>query len=420
MPKKADRIKLTPEKLDALKTTKSREFVYDAKSPLVVKVTNKGGKSFMVRQRIPKGQLVEMVLTTLPATGENLHLARQEAQRLAQIIESGRDPREPAEPSGHRATVAEAIRETIAEKQRGGFSAATIDQYESALRAVEDATTIADRPLEDLSLRDLSAALDSIWRYFEKRQRARGRSDNGVYERHRVGRALRHVFKQARQNGHISYEKFHELRDFRQPRLPKREGNPLDPDDVGKLWAAVGQPANAVDGLIAFVLATGCRPGEARKLTWGRIRWAGERPEVHLPAETVKTRTARTIPLTARLYRLLEAMPKGGEDAPVFSDGGDKPLNPYLNYSRKLRAQRAGLSREFDFTALRSTVKNQLLGELDQPEFAVNLLLGHNLDGVDAHYVNSGQSYRKKLAALEAWHSRLDELAASVQRDAAA
>ncbi len=140
--------------------------------------------------------------------------------------------------------------------------------------------------------------------------------------------------------------------------------------------------------LMLLQVDTGIRPGEALQLMPEDYRPA--RGEITVRAEVSKTRTARTLPIsaptTAAIDRLILARPQEWRGAPVFCSQDGERLN-VTSWSRRVKAygQKAGL----DITAyhLRHAAALLLLRR-GADAFTVQNLLGHSTMQMTRHYVN--------------------------------
>lgn len=105
-------------------------------------------------------------------------------------------------------------------------------------------------------------------------------------------------------------------------RRARKRTRRLERDEERKLLAAAGPHLQQV---IVCALETGCRVGEILQIQWKDVSLA--RREIALPAEKTKTRTARVVPVSARLRAVLEMIRNDPAGEPfegpeyVFGDG---------------------------------------------------------------------------------------------------
>jgi len=153
----------------------------------------------------------------------------------------------------------------------------------------------------------------------------------------------------------------------RLPRSPERFRD-IPPDELSAVLANCGP--NTLP-LVSFILATGCRPGEARTLTWRNVRLDKSICVLVEHKTANKSGAPRTIYLTPDAARILQSMPRGEPDSPVFPSKTGKPFTRSGLHSALLRA---GLSSVY---RLRHTAAQSWL-DAGVPLEDVAKLLGHN------------------------------------------
>ena len=92
----------------------------------------------------------------------------------------------------------------------------------------------------------------------------------------------------------------------RNPEHPRNEY--LAPKEIEALFAAL--PVSSSGDLIRVLLLTGCRPGEAKAMTWGQVDL-----DAHTwtkPATTTKQRREHRVPLSPDAVAIIERQPKRG------------------------------------------------------------------------------------------------------------
>ncbi len=92
----------------------------------------------------------------------------------------------------------------------------------------------------------------------------------------------------------------------RNPEYPRNEY--LAPKEIEALFAAL--PVTSSGDLIRILLLTGCRPGEAKAMTWGQVNL-----DAHTwtkPATTTKQRREHRVPLSPDAVAIIERQPKRG------------------------------------------------------------------------------------------------------------
>lgn len=156
--------------------------------------------------------------------------------------------------------------------------------------------------------------------------------------------------------------------------------------------------------LVEAALETGCRKGELLSLQWRQVRWA-PRAELFLPAQKTKTRTARTIPMSARLRAILEMRrhdPAGEEFPPeafVFGNEIGQRVTT-VKTAWRLACQRAGVAG-LHFHDLRREAGSRWL-EGGVALHTVKTWLGHaNISQTSTYLANTFQTQHDAMQAFE-------------------
>ena len=203
-----------------------------------------------------------------------------------------------------------------------------------------------------------------------------------------------------------------------------RHGKFKDKGEIKQFWAWLETiNPNHADALRLILLA-GVRPSEALSLQWEDV-FEGE---LVIPAEKMKSQhSMHTIPFTPQLKVLVDGIrekaKKTDDKAYLFPkrprSGGGKDEGarsyPHVGHATLsdhiLKALRTGKLDMPKFTShdLRRTMATHV-SNLGFDRECVDALLHHKQTGVIEHYDYSEYPAEKKLAALTAWHNRLDEL----------
>ncbi len=158
-------------------------------------------------------------------------------------------------------------------------------------------------------------------------------------------------------------------------------------EDEQKLLQAASPHLHAV---IVAMLETACRPGEILSLQWADVNL--ERGELTIRAAKSKTRTERTLPISARLRAVLEMRrtdPTGeehGPDAYVFGDELGREVKTVRDEWEKAR-EAAGLG-DFHLADLRHEAASRF-EEFGMPTLYVSQFLGHTNLTTTTRYLNS-------------------------------
>jgi len=156
-------------------------------------------------------------------------------------------------------------------------------------------------------------------------------------------------------------------------------------DKIGAVWAMLedhADPENNITttcisaDLIAFMLLTGCRIGEASKLTWKHVKLEGKVPTFHL--DETKNHNSITLPISSVLHKVLSRRYEGrlkGNDYVFPAMRGKKGyLSDPRSLFKKLSLTAGGhlhphaLRRSFDdvaqYMGIDSDQRRQLLNHL--------------------------------------------------------
>lgn len=159
-----------------------------------------------------------------------------------------------------------------------------------------------------------------------------------------------------------------------------------DPEDEERLLKACTPDLR---GVVIAILETACRPGEVLSLQWRDVSL--ERRELVVRAEKCKTRTERLIPISRRLFAVLEMRRQGpdGEAHPpeayVFGDETGWKLKAVRTAWDAARTK-AGLG-DFHLADLRHEAASRF-DEAGMPINFVSKLLGHTNLLTTSRYLN--------------------------------
>jgi len=152
----------------------------------------------------------------------------------------------------------------------------------------------------------------------------------------------------------------------------------LSGDDEERLIEAC---PNWLKPVVIIAIYTGMRMGEILSLRWKDVDL--KKGSIAIRGETTKTRKGRSIPMTARVREIVEALPRGLHgDMPLFPSGKGherrvgKVSGKFGEVIKKLKGQFGGIWEDFRFHDLRHVFATRLI------ERGVNIrviqgLLGH-------------------------------------------
>ncbi len=163
----------------------------------------------------------------------------------------------------------------------------------------------------------LTAITEDELEVFYASQRAAGRAASTL---NHLVQVLKPAFRWAARKGYLARSPISEASALKRVKIARRSRR-LTPDEETKLLAAAGSLTRGagvrLSGLIIAALETGCRRGELLNLRWADVNLCAR--EITIRADTAKTRTARTVPMSSRLVAVFEMVrtnPAGREYPP--------------------------------------------------------------------------------------------------------
>ena len=193
-------------------------------------------------------------------------------------------PAAPAHAAPHALTVA-AVSEKYAERATQPLNATD----RARLRRLAGHDGLGEKPL--------AAVTDEDIEVFLARLKAEGLASS---TRNKYVQVLSAMFRWATKKGYLAKNPIADSDTIKREKHAKRNRR-LEIGEEGRLLA-VAPPH--LQRLIIAALETGCRRGELLALTWRDVNL--QRREITVRAETSKTRTARVLPVSARLAAVLE------------------------------------------------------------------------------------------------------------------
>lgn len=143
--------------------------------------------------------------------------------------------------------------------------------------------------------------------------------------------------------------------------------------------------------MLVVALHTGMRLSEIRLLNWSHIdRKAGM---IRLPGEITKTKRARSVPLTAPVLTELESLPRHLHGFVITYNGHPLSSIGAVRHSMRSTCKLAGVAYGrmaeggIIFHDTRRTAKTNMV-KAGVNKVYRDLILGHSLQGMDAHYIS--------------------------------
>jgi integrase len=392
---------------------------------LFLRVTPKGGKSWVFRYTSPAGGMAgkarEMGLGSYPAV--SLSAARAGATTARALVNSGTDPIEDrdakrdaavqgANERAEAATLGEYAERAFLPDMLKNFANAAHRQQWRATFATHFAS-LRDKKLADVTKKDVLGILKPLWaEKYVTAARSRER--------------LERLFDHAAQNHAFDGENPALMRHFNtvliKPKAMAKGHHAAIPHaDVATFIAALRQKQgeSLAALMVEFIALAACRTGEARFAVWSEIDL--EKELWTIPAQRMKMRRAHIIPLTPRMLEILEdakhrhplMRTKAELESTdyVFASGTGKPLSEMagLMLLRRMEAY-----KDFTVHGLRATFKSWAMSETEFARELIEEALAHSLGAVEAAYVRvSAVKLRRTL--MEAWQNHLNGDAPSGQ-----
>ncbi|HTV29271.1 MAG TPA: integrase arm-type DNA-binding domain-containing protein [Xanthobacteraceae bacterium] len=390
---RAKRVRFTPAVIEMKAPKEDRIERRDDLSPLWLRVTPSGDRSFAVRVRIGgKGDPVRLTFPE-PAHVSNLTAAREWALKTYSAAKAGIDPRE-----AKRVQAASAEAERLGQEQHAfetvaatflatggvfkvgakGWKPRTADTYARTInkrlvpkwkgRAIHSITKdeIADFLAEVVEVAPIAAnrALQVLSALMNWYQRERGSN-------------------------------------FRSPIVkgmaPAQEvvrDRILDHDEIRAVWA-VAKRAGTFGGIVRTLLLTAARKGEVGAMRHSQIDGNGLWV---LPGDRVKNSTTLELPLPAEALAIIAAQDRTDEQDIVFSIGGECEFKNWGHSKAefdKLVAKEMGAPvPNWTLHDLRRTARS-LMSDAEVPFEDAERVLNHTLPGLGGTYDRSKALARK-------------------------
>ncbi len=247
--------------------------------------------------------------------------------------------------------------------------------------------TWSDRPIADISRRDVIEVLDGIM-------------DRGApYAANRVLRITRKLFNWAVERGIVETTP---IANISAPGKETKRDRVLNDDEIRKLWQGCKEIEWPFGPFAQLLLLTGQRRKELAMSRWGDLSGLdSDQPVWTLPRETTKSDRAHTVPLSPQAARIFANLPRTGEY--IFSTGrrGDKPLSSFSRAKKRLDAT-ADLSG-WRFHDLRRSAAS-IMARVNIPPHVLSRVLNHapsQQEGITSIY-NRYAYEPEKRHALEA------------------
>ncbi len=422
---------LTTAAVRNYKPGRKRREVLDSTPGLYLVIQTSGHKSWALRYK-RGGKRYKLTLGTCDASGKELagepaiggHLTLPAARRLASEVHRqramGRDPVAERKQERHRRTL------VAQDAQRTKFALAAQDYIEQQCRDKKGnrtwrkiALTLGldfqednpvpllikgglaerwqDRPVSEITRRDVHAVVDEARATAIPGRAPRTRGSSGAREREMIN-ALSGMFKRL-----LKRELVDSLPTVGLEREPsgKRE-RVLDDDELQKLWKACDD--GPLGRVIKLMMLTGERRGEVAGMRWSELSEDGTWT---IPGERTKNKRLHIVPLPGLARKLIKV---NGDTDLVFTTNRRNPVSGFGNLKYRLDA-RLKFAKPWRFHDLRHTVVTDMAELGVQPhiiEAVVNHASGHK-EKIAGHY-NHAKYTEPKRVALERWAAHVEEI----------
>ena len=344
-----------------------------------------GSRSWVLRKTLA-GRRTDFSLGPYPDL--SLADAREKAREWRRLIREGRDPR--AVSAAAAVTFEAAAREFHAAHADGWVPGHAVRWIRSLELDVFPA--LGARPLGTIKAADVAESLRPIWH---------AKPDTALRLRQRITA----VFEWAVAAGHLEGASpvVGLPRLLRPVKREVQHFRSLPWQDVPALFVALGRRDGMAARVLAFLLLTAARSGEARGARWAEVTDAGsEGPVWTIPVARMKTRVPHRVPLAPPAVALLEEL--GGLDAELVfpSNARRGPAAPLTAEALSRLRRRMGIEGVTTAHGLRATFKTWG-AETSRDRTLVELCLSHaHGDRVEQAYLRS-DLLRRRREIMEAW-----------------
>jgi integrase len=400
-----ERVVLTDKKLAALKSAPpgTRRDYLDALVPgLLVRVTDKGSKTFMLRARFPGARnFARRALGKVGVLG--VAEARDKARQWHELLATGTDPSLQAERDRLAALRSQAHTFlAVAEAYFAHLKAERVKKakvYEREIRK-EFVSCWAARPIHDIDQHDLATVINAI--------KARGSPGQA---RELLGRA-KQLWRWAIGVGAYGLTSSPTDRLGTKALVGSKRSRTrvLSDAELRALWTAVEAEPYPWQPLYKLLIMTGQRLSDVANASWSEINT--ELKLWTIPAERYKTQVPQVVPLTREMLELFSALPRYTSGEFLFSASWGR--SPVTNFSKpKLRfdaQMKKALPKLPPWVVhdIRRTVRSHL-SALPVEQHVRELVIGHAQHGVKAVY-DRYEYLDEKRQALELWQARLRDI----------
>lgn len=387
---KVMRVNLTAEKVESYAKAPDgkRIEVFDAAVPgLVLRITDKGVKTFVVRYR-HKGRSQRYTIGKTPP------IKLKEARATAlQVLAASRQGDNPA--ASKRSEKVAAIDALVDQYIAKGFAdkkPAYADEVARVLRRHVVAVW-KSRDIATIETHHVAKLLDGIESISAKRH---------------VQYALQGFFRWCRGYKYIEASPIDEH--FPAPQAGKSRDRVLTRDELAAVWKVVSKTESAFHSIVKLLILTGQRRDEVGQAQWDEFD--SKKRLWTIPAEMAKNWKETYVPLTPLALDVLKAVPRTG--SPYLFPGTGAKLPVFSGYSKsKERLDKQCGVTDWRLHDLRRTMATRMAEAGVLPHIIERI---HNrqrgeVSGVAAIY-NRATYIKEMRTALEGWSKHVESLTA--------
>lgn len=382
------RVNLTAEKVESWgKPPEGKRLeVFDSAVPgLVLRITDKGVKTFAVRYR-HKGRSVRYTIGKTPPI--KLKEARATALQVLAASRQGDNPA--ASKRGEKVAAVDALIEQYLAKGFADKKPAYADEVGRILRRHVVAVW-KSRDISSVETHHVAKLLDAI---------------ESVSTRRHVQYAMQGFFRWCRGYKYIAASPIDEH--FPPPQAGKSRDRVLSRDELAAVWKVVSGSESAFHSIVKLLILTGQRRDEVGQAKWDEFD--SKRKLWTIPAETAKNWKEHYVPLSPAALDVLKAVSR--TESPYLFPGSGAKLPVFSGYSKskeRLDAQ-SGVT-DWRLHDLRRTMATRMAeaGVLPHIIERVQNRQRGEVSGVAAIY-NRATYIKEMRSALDGWAEHVGKL----------
>ncbi len=355
---------------------------------LFLMVRDNGVKGWVLRVVI-KGKRADLGLGGYPAV--TLADAVKRARELREDIAKGLDPRAERQAAKAALTFKEASEEYIKLHRAGWKNAKHAQQWENTLMTYVF-PIIGTLPARDVDTHHVLDVLRAHWNT---------KNETMVRVRNRIELVLSWAMAAGHREKGLNPAAWRGNLDHALPK-PSKVNNRQHhaalpwqelPTFMAKLALIEGMSARCLE----FTILTACRSGESRGATWEEIDLNGK--VWNIPAERMKAGRAHRVPLSDRVVKLLEALPRIEGEPLVFPGSKENTPLSDMSLTMLLRRHATGVTAH----GFRSSFRDWAAETTSYPGEVCEMALAHAVgDAVEAAY-RRGDLFAKRAALMQDW-----------------